>query len=121
MIYSAILILSNHLPALGQRTATKKLLVPSLLSNMPGKSFNHVSSPYIICFPVPLFFICASHVSCVARELVVSDSAKLRIRSRNEGIEPVVMALTRGIVIVGAAAYAVYGRAEPSRMRLVKH
>ena len=63
-----------------------------------------MSSPYIICFPVPLAFICAIHVSWVARLLLVSDSAKLSIRSRKEGMEPVVMALTRGMVIVGAAA-----------------
>jgi hypothetical protein len=49
---------------------------------------------------------------------VVSDSAKLRMRSRKEGMEPVVIALTRGIVTVGAVAWAVKGRAEPSRIRL---
>lgn len=87
-----------------QLTATKKLEVPSARSNVPGKSFSHVSSPYIICLPVPLAFICASHVSCVARLELVSDSAKLRIRSRKDGIDPVVMAFTRGIVMVGAAA-----------------
>jgi hypothetical protein len=49
---------------------------------------------------------------------VVSDSAKLRITSRNDGIEPVVMAFTRGIVMVGEVACAVKGRAAPDRMRL---
>lgn len=111
------------MPAAGElRTATKKLLVPSLLSNIPGKSFNHVSSPYIIIFSPsfsPFAFICASHVSWLAKLEVVSDSAKLRMRSRKEGMEPVVMALTLGIVIVGAAAYAVYGSAEPSRIKLL--
>lgn len=49
---------------------------------------------------------------------VVSDSAKFRITSRKEGIEPVVMAFTRGIVMVGDVAWAVKGIAVPSRMRL---
>ena len=49
---------------------------------------------------------------------VVSDSAKFRITSRNEGIDPVVMALTLGMVIVGDVAWAVKGRASPDRMRL---
>ena len=55
-------------------------------------------------FPVPFAFICASHVSCVARVEDVSDSAKLRIRSRKEGVEPVVMALILGMVMVGEVA-----------------
>lgn len=50
----------------------------------------------------------------------VSDSAKLRIISRKEGIDPVVIALTRGIVTVGAVACAVKGIAEPSDIRLGK-
>jgi len=48
----------------------------------------------------------------------VSDSAKLSIMSKNEGIEPVVMAFRRGIVIVGAVACAVNGKAAPLRMSL---
>lgn len=48
----------------------------------------------------------------------VSDSAKLRIRSRNDGVEPVVMALILGMVMVGAVACAVNGIAEPLTMRL---
>lgn len=73
-------------------------------------------------FPFPFSksfaLICASHVSCDARVDVVSDSAKLRITSTKEGIEPVVMAFTRGIVIVGEVAWAVNGSAVPSRIRL---
>lgn len=65
-----------------------------------------------------LALICASHVSCVASVEVVSDSAKFRITSTKEGIEPVVMAFTRGIVMVGEVAWAVNGNAVPSRMRL---
>ena len=68
-------------------------------------------------FP-PAALICASQVSCEASEEVVSDSAKLRIRSRKEGTEPVVKALTRGIVTVGGVACAVKGIAAPERMRL---
>ena len=48
----------------------------------------------------------------------MSDSAKLRMTSRNEGIEPVVIAFTRGIVIVGDVAWAVNGIPEPDFMRL---
>lgn len=48
----------------------------------------------------------------------MSDSAKLRITSRKEGMEPVVMALMRGIVIVGDVAWAVKGMAVPVRIRL---
>ena len=57
-------------------------------------------------------------MSCVARLDVVSDSAKLRMTSRKEGMDPVVMALTRGMVIVGEVAWAVNGIAAPDRMRL---
>ena len=57
-------------------------------------------------------------MSCFARLDVVSDSAKLRITSRNEGIDPVVIAFTRGIVMVGDVAWAVNGIPEPERMRL---
>ncbi len=49
---------------------------------------------------------------------VVSDSAKLRITSRKEGMEPVVMAFILGIVMVGEVAWAVNGRASPVDMRL---
>lgn len=38
--------------------------------------------------------------------------------SRKEGMEPVVIALRRGIVTVGAVAWAVKGIAWPSRMSL---
>lgn len=69
-------------------------------------------------FPLSLAFNCASHVSCVASVDVVSDSAKLRMTSKNEGIEPVVMAFTRGMVMVGEVAWAVYGKALPERIRL---
>lgn len=48
----------------------------------------------------------------------MSDSAKLRITSRKLGIEPVVRAFTRGIVIVGEVACAVNGIAEPEDIRL---
>jgi hypothetical protein len=51
---------------------------------------------------------------------VVSDSAKLRITSRKEGIDPVVMALILGIVIVGDVAWAVKGIAAPVEIRLNK-
>jgi hypothetical protein len=68
--------------------------------------------------PSPFAFICASHVSCVARVDEVSDSAKLRITSRKEGIEPVVIALILGIVIVGEVACAVKGIATPFEIRL---
>jgi hypothetical protein len=65
-----------------------------------------------------LSFICASHVSCDASVEVVSDSEKLRITSRNEGMDPVVIALILGMVIVGDVAWAVKGIADPSRIRL---
>jgi hypothetical protein len=104
----------------GLLTETKKLVVPSARTKNPGKSFNHVSSPYMTSLPLPPSFAltCASHVSCVASVEDVSDSAKLSMTSRKEGIEPEVMALTRGIVMVGEVACAVKGRAVPSRMRL---
>jgi len=66
----------------------------------------------------PLAFICAIQVSWDARVEVVSDSAKLRIMSKKEGMEPVVMALRRGIVTVGAVACAVNGTAAPCRIKL---
>lgn len=77
-----------------------------------------MSSPYITIFPVPFAFIWASHVSCVASVDVVSDSAKFRMTSRNDGMDPVVMALILGMVIVGDAACAVKGMAEPSEINL---
>jgi hypothetical protein len=40
----------------------------------------------------------------VAREELVSLSAKLRMTSRKDGTEPVVRALTLGMVIVGGVA-----------------
>ena len=93
--------LSNFLEIL---TDTKKLEVPSERKNMSGKSFNQVSSPYI-SIPSSFFaLICDSQVSCVAKVDVVSDSAKFNSTSRKDGIEPVVIAFTLGIVIVGAAA-----------------
>lgn len=78
-----------------------------------------MSSPYMIIFPPPLAFNCASHVSCVARVEEVSDSAKLRITSRKEGVEPVVMALILGMVMVGDVACAVKGIAAPEEIRLL--
>lgn len=65
-----------------------------------------------------LSFICASHVSCDASVEVVSDSEKLRITSRNEGMDPVVIALILGMVMVGDVAWAVKGIADPSEIRL---
>lgn len=49
---------------------------------------------------------------------MVSDSAKFKMTSRNDGIEPVVIALTRGIVIVGEVACAVNGMAAPVEINL---
>jgi hypothetical protein len=71
-------------------------------------------------FPAPFAFICASHVSCAASVDVVSDSAKFRITSRKDGIEPVVIAFILGMVIVGDVACAVKGMAAPLEMRLRK-
>lgn len=68
--------------------------------------------------PDPFAFIWASQVSCDEREDVVSDSAKFRMTSRKEGMEPVVMAFILGIVIVGEVAWAVKGMAVPFAMRL---
>lgn len=99
-------------------TETKKLEVPSARSNVSGKSLSHVSSPNIANIPVFFAFIWASQVSCVASVEVVSDSAKLNIISRNEGTDPVVIALTLGIVMVGAVAWAVKGKPAPSTMSL---
>jgi len=65
-----------------------------------------------------LSFICASQVSCDASDEDVSDSAKLRITSRKDGIDPVVIALILGMVIVGEVAWAVKGIAAPLEIRL---
>ena len=69
-------------------------------------------------FPVFFIFICASHVSCVASVEEVSDSAKFRIMSRKDGMDPVVIAFILGMVIVGDVAWAVNGNAAPLAMRL---
>ena len=69
-------------------------------------------------FPPCFALSCASQVSCVANVEVVSDSAKFRMTSRKEGMDPVVIAFTLGIVIVGDAAWAVKGSAAPSRIKL---
>jgi hypothetical protein len=113
-IFSSILSRCTH----ASLTATKKLDVPSARSKLSGNNFIHVSSPYITILPVPFAFIWASHVSWAASVEEVSDSAKLRITSRKDGTEPVVIALIRGIVIVGDAACAVNGMAEPSLINL---
>lgn len=52
-------------------------------------------------------------MSWVANVEVVSDSAKFNITSKKDGMDPVVMALILGIVIVGDVAWAVNGIAEP--------
>ena len=49
---------------------------------------------------------------------MVSDSAKFRMTSRKEGMDPVVIALTRGMVMVGDVACAVKGIAAPDLIRL---
>ena len=99
-------------------TETKKLEVPSARANVSGNNFNQVSSPYMTNLPSGLSFNCESQVSWLAKLEVVSDSAKLRMTSRKEGIDPVVIALTRGMVIVGDVAWAVNGIAAPDRIRL---
>ena len=48
----------------------------------------------------------------------MSDSAKFRITSRKDGIDPVVIALILGIVIVGDVAWAVKGIAAPDEIKL---
>ena len=48
----------------------------------------------------------------------MSDSAKFNIASRNDGIEPVVIVLIRGRVMVGDGAWAMKGRAAPDRISL---
>lgn len=57
-------------------------------------------------------------MSWYARVDDVSDSAMLRITSRNDGTDPVVIALSRGIVTVGELAWAVNGSAAPDRIKL---
>lgn len=79
---------------------------------------SQVSSPYMTIFPACFAFICASHVSCVASVELVSDSAKFRITSRKDGIDPVVIALILGMVIVGEVAWAVKGMAAPDEIKL---
>ena len=59
-----------------------------------------------------------AQVSWCAKVEDVSDSAKFSIRSKNPGTAPVSIALIRGIVIVGALAWAVNGKAAPLDMRL---
>jgi hypothetical protein len=116
-IFSAMLFTTM----IARLTETKKLDVPSARSKKSGNSFSQVSSPYISIFPAPFAFICASQVSCVASVDVVSDSAKFRITSRKDGIDPVVIALILGIVIVGDVAWAVKGRAAPFEIRLTTY
>ena len=48
----------------------------------------------------------------------MSPSSMFKIASRNDGMDPVVMDLRRGIVTVGDRANAVNGMAAPSRMSL---
>ena len=49
---------------------------------------------------------------------MVSDSAKFKMTSRKDGMEPVVIAFTRGIVMVGDVAWAVNGNAAPDLIKL---
>lgn len=51
---------------------------------------------------------------------MLSDSAILSTTSENDGTEPVVIALIRGIVTVGELACAVNGHAAPVRIKLRK-
>ena len=101
-----------------RRTETKKLDVPSALVKSPGNSFNQVSSPYISNGPPRTESNCFSHESCVANEEDESDSAKLRMTSRKDGVDPVVSALIRGMVTVGGLACAVKGIAAPDSTNL---
>ena len=113
LLFLSSLTLHKKLPF--ALTETKKLDVPSARLNVWGNNFSQVSSPYMINLP-PFASICASHVSWFAKLDVVSDSAKLSITSRKDGMEPVVIALIRGIVIVGGVAWAVNGMASPVRI-----
>jgi hypothetical protein len=85
-------------------TETKKLEVPSALSKVSGNSLSQVSSPNMTSFPLCFAFICASQVSWAASVEELSASSRFRMTSRNEGTEPVVMALRRGMVTVGDEA-----------------
>ena len=99
-------------------TDTKKLVVPSNLSNVPGNNRSQVSSPYItIRFPNPTLS-CVSRLSWCAKLDVPSDSAILKIMSEKDGTEPVIMAFSRGMVTVGGSARAVNGCAAPDRISL---
>lgn len=99
-------------------TETKKLEVPSAREKRPGNNFNQVSSPYITNFPACFDFNCTNQLSWWAKLELVSDSAKFRMRSRKDGIDPVVIAFIRGIVIVGELACAVKGNAAPDLTKL---
>lgn len=70
--------------------------------------------------PVSFALSWESHVSWAASVDEVSASLMLRIKSTNDGMDPVVMALILGIVTVGDRALAVKGMALPSRIRLWK-
>ena len=48
----------------------------------------------------------------------MSDSAKFKMTSRKEGMDPVVIALTLGMVMVGEVAWAVKGMAAPDLISL---
>lgn len=115
MVYISYCI---HSTCMAQLTETKKLDVPSERLKVFGNSLSQVSSPYMMRLLSGLAFICVSQVSWCERLEDLSDSARFRIMSRNEGIEPVVIALRRGMVTVGAVACAVKGIAWPSRMSL---
>ena len=54
----------------------------------------------------------------MARVELVSDSAKLRTTSRKLGTDPVVIALTLGMVMVGGLAWPVNGNAAPDLIKL---
>lgn len=92
--------------------------MPSERENTSGNSFNQVSSPYMSSFPWGFEPSCPGQVSWLANVDVVSDSAKLSMTSKKEGMDPVVNALILGIVMVGDAAWAVNGMAAPSLIRL---
>ena len=100
-------------------TDTKKLVVPSAREKVSGNNLSQVSSPYIVNFPPGFPLSCASQVSWCARLDEVSDSAKFRITSRKEGMDPVVIAFTRGMVMVGDVAWAVNGMAAPDLINLL--
>ena len=100
------------------RTETKKLLTPSRqLNHFSGKRRSQVSSPAKATLfgavpPRSGAASCRNHESTFsnAAELDVS-SARLRRASTKVGFDPVVRALRRGRVTVGACATAVYGSA----------